>query len=651
MRITAFFIGIACLVFYFPLAQAEEQPQAAAPVIQKEWIHAIAPVENSEVISKKPEVRVEFLETITLNTLVVLLDGTDITQLLTVTEKGFEYKPLLVLSSGMHTLSILATDKEGKQLQKNISFTTRHTKTLEEAYTSNEASVTYETALSKPDSATSIPHSKIEGNLKSDSKIKNKEWEFTFNTNLRYLDQSIPVTSPFKKGFDLANWLFTGTYSKEKFKFKASLGDIQVNETPYTVSSLARRGGLINLEYDIYQLNVFSVLGEQVYGLTGGTGIEGTTDNHILGVSGGVKLFDKKVEFKTIYVTGGEPGSSFGISTTSGVKKGDVIGAVLTSDFFENKMKTEFEIDFSKFDPDTSDEFKSKSDKAYKLKVGGFLGKYNYETMYEYIGRDYEAIGSQGLQKDKEGISLMNGLNLGVHMLNLTLSRYNDNVRGDELFPRIINYQGNLDYSFTKFPNLPMGINYQKSIQESTREPSGTSPIDLHTDTITGRINYIIDKINLGFQTAYSLLNDRTVTNNDTTTITYSFIPAYTTPKLIASSSFSLNQSKVTTTDVRTDTYTISPSVTTKFLRDKASCNLAGTYSIIKADNGSANSRNLNANFTLGYSLKEYFKGYLDPTISLKGSYLKNTDKVNSSLNKDEFILFLVLATTMPFSF
>jgi len=650
MRWRRSFVMTFSLILYFSFALAEEQPQQTTANIQKDIIRAVKPAENAVVIGKKPEIKIEFLEPITHNTLVVLLDGTDISQLLTVSDKGFEYTPFMVLPAGSHNLSITATDKNGNQLQKSISFTTRHTSAFEEAYTDNEATVIYEQVIRKPDSAQSIPNSKVEGNLRSDSKIKEKGWEFQFNTNLRYLDQSIPVAPPLKKGIDVANWLFNGSYTKDNLKFKASLGDVQVNETQYTVAGLARRGGVFNLEYDNFQINMFSVKGVQVFGLRG-VGVDFDTNDHILGVSGGVNLFDKKVMFKTIYVTGGEPWGSLGISTTQGPQKGDVLGFVLTSDLLENKVKTEFETDFSKFDPDTSDEFKSKSDHAYKLKVGGNLGVYTYDAMYEYIGRDYAVVGNQGLPKDREGASIMNGLNLGVHTINLTLSRYNDNVKEDELFPRILNYQGGLDYSFNGIPNLPMGINYQKSMQNSTREPSGTNPLDLHADTVSGRVNYTLDKINLGFLASYSLLDDRTPTNNDTTAINYTFTSSYNIPNISISPSFSLNQSKIHVTDVRTDTYTINLDLRTKFFREKLSFDVGSTYNIIKADNGSTNSCNLNTNFRLAYNAKEIFRGLMNPTIALRGAYMKITDKINWSSDSDEFTLFLVLATSVPFSF
>lgn len=630
-----------------PAAYGEEQQQPSPTV---EWVRLVTPADNAKIVSKKPEIRVEFPEPLPVQTLIVMLDGTDITQLLAVSDKGFVYNPFMVLNAGSHSLSISVTDKEGRQLQKNYSFTTRHSVPFEEAYSSNEASIIYDTILSEPDKFPNIPDSKVEGNLSSNSKIREKEWEFTFNTNVRYLDQNRPVFQPLQKGPDVANWVFNSSYSKDQLRLSSSIGDIQVNETQYTVFGLARKGGVFSFQYDTIKLSAFSVQSQQFYGLKG-IGIEGSLDDHILGASGGISLFDNKLEVKTVYVTGGEPGSSFGISTTDGSKKGDVIGFLLKSDFFENKMKTEFETAFSNYDPDNADEFGSKSDKAYKLKIDGYLGTYNYEAMYEYIGRDFAVVGNQMIQKDKQGVSIRNGLNLGVHSVNLFLSRYNDNVTGDDMFPRIVNYQGNLDYSFNGIPNLPIGFNYQKSVQDSTKEPAGYYELLIHADTLSGRINYMLDKFVIGFQTTYSLMNDKTPSNNDTTNVNYTITTSYNIPNISINPAFSFNQSQYHSTDLMTDTYTVNLDVRTKFLKEMGSFDVGGTYNVTKANDGSVNTRNLNTNFRLAYNIKGLLKGFMNPTIALRGTYIKNIDEVYSQSTNDEFILFLVLATSIPFSF
>ena len=633
----------------FGTARAEDQQPPEEPA--RDWVRMVTPREGSEVIQKKPVLVIEFTEGLSYTSLLVMLDGTDITQVLNVTEKGFEYVPIMVLPPGMHTLSITATDKEGRQTEKTFSFSSRHSKTFEEASSNNTLSLLYEGNLTKPEGAVSEPDSKVEANLGSDNRVRNQGWQATFNTNLRYFDQSTPVFPPQKKGFDIINWLFTGSYTKDRLRLVVNIGDIQVNESLYSVFGLARKGGSLAFEYDNLQVNLFSVNSQQFFGQQSGLGIGGNWDDHIRGFSAGLKLFDDRAEVRAIYAKGGEQGYSFGISSAAGLMKGDVLGVVLTSNFLENRLNTEFEGYVSKFDPDTADEFKAKSDRAYRLKVGGLIDNYTYEVLYEYIGRDYAVVGNQGLPKDKEGITVRGGANLGVHNINFMLSRYNDNVKGDELFPRIVNYEGSLDYSFNQIPSLPVGIGYQVSKQESTREPAGSFPLDLRTDTVTGRVNYMKEQINIGFQAAYSLMNDRTPANNDNSTVTYTLTPGYNTLNFSVIPNFSLNKSKNILADVTTDTYTITLDLRSKLFRQSMSFDVGGTYSIIKTDDGTVDSRNLNANFRLAYNIKNLLKGYVNPSIGLRGTYLKMTDRINPGSDSDEFTLFLVLATSVPFSF
>lgn len=120
------FIPAILLVFTFGTANAQQE-QLQSGETREDWIRSISPVPNTEIIGKRPVIKVEFSEPYAHKTIVVLLDGTDVTQVLTRTERGFEYKPIFVLSPGGHDLLISATDQEGRQFQKSISFKTRHT--------------------------------------------------------------------------------------------------------------------------------------------------------------------------------------------------------------------------------------------------------------------------------------------------------------------------------------------------------------------------------------------------------------------------------------------------------------------------------------------------------------------------------------------
>ena len=645
-----FAIFILCLL----LLVLYNSVYAQSDSITDPLIQLLTPPEGTQIIGKKPVIKCSIQGSFDPQKLLVLLDGTDISGILEITPEGFEYRPMGVLLSGTHTLSITAYTPDGKELKKDFTFLTRHSAAFEEAYSNNEITTLYEKLLGQSEELINQPSWKEESNLSSDSKLKEKEWEFRFNTNVRHFDQNLPVTSPLEKGFSLANYLFQGRYTGNRFGFLAETGDVLINETSNTVQGLARRGGdLVFQSKDLHlQLRTFVVKSEQVFGFKGGPGIEGSTDDHILGISGDLGLFSEKARLRAIYVKGGEENNSFGISTTGGEKRGDVLGLLFMTDFFKQKLLTEAEVDFSRFDADTSDEFPRGHDKAYSLKIGGASGIYTYEGFYEYMGPNYEVIGNPYLQKNQEGYTLKAGVNHPIHIVNLSFSQYNDNVNKDDLFPRIYTYQGMADYTFNKFQNLPMGLSYQKTRLASRWEPPETLPIKTDTDTMTGRINYIKQPWNLGFSTSYSLQNDLTEATNDTTFVTLAFTPALTLekPSLIISPSYSFTRILYRLINVYTDTNTATLDLRGDVFDKKLSYGFGGTYTLSKANDDSSNQDTLSTNFNVLYLLVKNFWGFLNPSVGIRGLYNRINDRILDQTT-NEFALFLVIQTTMPISF
>jgi hypothetical protein len=641
-------------------AQSQEQ-LPAQPAQAQEWVRMITPLDNAEIIGKKPEIKVEFIGPSVRNNLLVTLDGTDITQILVLSDKGFEYRPVMPMSPGFHTLVLTASDGSGAPMQKTVTFKSRHSEILEEASSNNDASIIYSQNVVKPKSTASTTttdyNSKLEGNLKSDNKIKNGNWEVTLNGNVRYFDQDAPAMSPLTKGINVANWLMTGTYQKDSLKLQASVGDVQVTETSNTIN-LNRKGGLLQFDYDIFQFRVFNVKGWQTYGVAdGGIGI-GTGDN-ILGASAGVKLFERKVEFKTIYLFGESSDNNtiistvtpLGTSTQPGNKKGEVVGFLLTSDLFQNKMKTEFEVDLSRYDPDTSDEFGYQNDSAYLARANGVLGEhYNYDAKYEYFGKNYATLGNLGSLKDRQGVSVSQGFNINKHSFLLALSGTHDNVTSDPLFAKIYQYAGGLNYTYNGIQNLPVGLGYQKTLQESHEDPTGIQSMNTMTDTLSANISYTAGTFLLGFSALYSILDDKTVNNADTTTATVTFSPTYSRPDLSISPMFSWNSSENELLNVRTDSYTGGLNILSRF-GESISFDMGATYTISKADNNSVDTSQINATANLSYSPKWNYVKKVNPVVSLRNTYVKTTDKVNPSLDSDNYGLSLVITANMPFLF
>ncbi len=634
-----------------PIAPAPEG--ASAPLPAPDWLNLLTPAENAEMIGRRPNIKGEFRTKVREGSLLLVLDGIDITQLATVTGNGFSYRPVLVLAAGSHSLTISAKGEDGTDLQKSISFNTRHSEFLDEAAMNNELTVNYEGNLGRHNVQPSEPSSKVESNFRSETRVKDKEWLLSFVTNIRYLDQNAPLGgngNPIKKGFNLADWLLTLSYNKDKTSFLANLGDVQVNESTYTVSGLARRGAVVTAGYDNYQLRLFDVKSQQVFGFRGGAGAGLDTEEHIIGLSGGARFFDNRLEARAIYASGGEPGDSYNIAGVAGPKRGTVLGFLVTSDFFQNRFRTELESAYSTFDPNIADEFARKSSQANRIKAMGMIDIYSYDIQYERVGKDFVSIGNLGgIQKDKEGVTAHGGLTLAPHTLNVTFSRYFDNITKDPLFARITNYQGGIDYGNTWSARFPFGVSYQRGVQESSDEPPGALPTDMETDTVTGRVGYVEGGLNINFMAALSRQNDRTPANAGSNSLTYALAPSYTLQNITISSNLQLNQTTPHSSHDTTNTYTVNLDLRSKWLKERLACDMAGTYTISHNNSSTVDNRNLMANMRIAYTLKNLL-GFLTPSLGVRGTYTRTSDHVTPFATREEFALFGVLTAAIPFS-
>ena len=654
--------------------------------LAEECIVITSPVENSMVIGKRPEIKGVFRCPLNPGSYVVMLDGVDITQLMDVTGEGFTYRPEMMVATGSHALSVSYTGPDNSPRQFAVNFRLRHSEAFGEVYSKNDASLLYEGALVikdstadaaapvdtsgqnvAPSTTATLPRSKLEGNLASETRVKEGPWNVALTTNVRYFDQDIPVYDPLKKGFTVANWLFTGNYEQERVKMKLSAGDVLINETPYTIAGFSRKGTIFNGEAGPVYVNVFGARSSQTFGVDGGIGIGDVNDDYIFGVSGGVKLFENKVDFRTIYVTGTDPSAAvmtssttpsstiqtnvYGNSATTGIKQGDVVGFLLTTDIFQNRLKTEMEADFARFDPDISDEFEKRSSSAYKAKIGGAVNWFTYDAMYEYIGKFYSVIGNPSLAKDRQGFSLQSGINLSDQNLSVMASRYSDNVESDPLFAEIVSTQGNVSYQFNKITYVPLGFTYQKILQESSKEPAGVSRIDTSTDTYSARIGFSRGQFTLNFTPSYSLIDDKTPANADMTNIVYNATAAYALPNFSIAPAVTWSQTRNHVTNVWTDTFAYNLDLRSRFFHDRASFDVGGTYTSTKADNDTVDSETWNARATLSYRLKDHLKTFVNPTVGLRFSYLRTDDKINAGMNKDEFSLFCVIEAAIPILF
>ncbi len=630
------------LLIVFP-GNALAQEESPAP--EPSWIVAASPAPDDEIIGKKPAITVTLTAAPAPGTLLVVLDGTDITPLIRPSDNGFTYHPVFVLAPGRHQLDISGVDAAGNPLQASIPFTTRHSDAFEEATVSADLTGIYTHTLRKDSSDGTTPYNAvtIEGQIQG--KIREGANELSFEGSPVYIEQDKPLwTGAVEKGPDLRSFLIRGEHRGELLQGKAEFGDVQVSETPLTVHGLLRRGLKLDLGYGNGAVSFFSVRAPSIYGVRQNWGLKYEKDSQITGGSVGFSLPGIRTDIKATFITGEDDSYlTYGISgIETGLRKGEVASLRVTSQIVPSLLIADFEAAHSRYDFDDADEFGKVSDTAWRANLSGALNQYSYDLKYEYVGRDFESIALQGGTKDREGLYFMGNAMFTHHSLSLLASAFRDNVDDLSTMPRTINIPLGLDYNYTRFAQLPMGLSYQHHLVKTTDEPVGFDPMKIVTDSIAGRISYLQDKWNAGLNASYTYTNDRTAADLDmyatSYTLTLTFTPIDTWSLSIVPN---LTQQKNEDTGVRTDTYTTTIDLRSQPIRDLLYWDLGGSYSWSDATDDSVDIETTSVNTRLACSLKRFFPAYLNPTIALKGNYQRIKDKVFDT-KTDNFTLFLV---------
>ncbi len=597
-----------------------------------------AAIENAVVI-KKPNIVCKCKDIDPSSISMVMLDDTDITANIKHLKDGFSYKPLLVLPAGSHTLSVIYM-KNGEEIQEDYTFTTRQSKMFERAQTDIGISANYENIVKKSKSLTGVAWSKGEADIGFKTALGEKKWDYSFETNLRFLDQSIPIESPEIKGINLASYLLSIDYSGDDLQAGLKLGDVSADESDYSVQGLASRGVTINAIYQRYELHTFLMDGVQYYGWYGGMGLSARDSDHIYGVSL-QKTFLEDTRFKVIYAKGGKIGDGFGTSSEESnntSRRGDVLGFVFYTPLIGDKLNLSSEIDFSKFDQDISDKFGYEKDKAYNVKLYGALSeKYSYNMMYEYIGPNYNSIGADGLEKDKSRISGELNANFNdIHALSFSLSKYNDNVENNPVYARVHTASGSLNYTYSKYENIPMSIGWTHSIQKSDHEPSVSDVVDTFTDTIDVQVGYSRENWNYGLSLEYSKTNDKSIADADTTNKSVTFTPAYSVETFHLDPSFTFNRS-TSKQDVDTDTFTLSLGLGGTFYREKIGYDFSSSYEKNRPDiGGDTYTLNLSGQITYNFAAPGSWMDH--PVVGIKGVYNNGTaDSSSDSTDSEDY--------------
>lgn len=453
-----------------------------------------------------------------------------------------------------------------------------------------------------------------------------------------YLDSNFSMTDnplPEEEKVDLSNM----TLKFEKNNNSLNFGDLNINESEYSVYGLGRRG--IDWLYDskkVY-LHLFDISSQQPKGFKG-FGIP-KSNISIFGSVFGYKFFDDKFLIKTIYLSGkDDPGEGVNIDSSELYqrRKGSVIAIIEEAKLINNKLSIKSEFAKSKYDDNFEDEEGSASDKAYKAGVDFSSGSFFFGINYNYIGKDFNPIGYQFFSNDRKGYSSVLGFNLGVANIQTSFNSEEDNVENDPQRLKTKNNRGNLSFSTNLSQRVSLNIAYSKGKQKTYQNSEEVPGQDSKTKELTGSISFNVkNNSNIIFSVASSSLSSEFMPENESNSLNANlggFFRAgnfFTINPLIG---YSLSKNEFTNEE--TKTYNTFISGEFYFIPSILYLNFTAGYNkSLETNDFEAECFNTNTgiNFDLGSLIKKF-----QAILSLKGNYLKNKTNGLETSNYKAFI-------------
>jgi hypothetical protein len=645
---------ICCLTVISFVLPVFAQPSQAEEV----RIDLVSPFPGTVAIAKSPTIIFRSSQPLHAEGRLILLDGNDVTAMVTEEDVGYRITAPGILPAGEHQLIIFAYDLDGQPVEQEFVFVSRHSESFEEIASDNRLSTTVKSVLQRSTDtdaaldtaapAVSFPYSSFDSYLSSNSTIMEGGWQSSFRANVRYYDQNAPLIEPEKKGLGLIDFLMTSDYTADQYQARVEIGDTTIAESKNTIDLLTRRGGQTRITIGNLTVSGFGVLGRENTYEIDGLGLAFNSNDHIMGGSAGMDFFDRRLTVKAVHTRGGDDGNYLGSWSESQRRKGEATGLIIVTDFFEQALITDFEIDTSSLtvNDDESVEF---TDTAYRFLVSGYGAASDYQLGYSYTGPQYEVIGNQSIIKDWAGFDFNGGTTLTDHTVRLLLNYSWDNVEDDPIYARLYSFTGGLDYRYSAWQRFPLGLTIEHNQQRSTDEPDGAQPTSLDTDTLTGSIGFIDGPWAIELRPGYSLQDDSSPADRDTRLVSFSVVPSYTSVFFSILPSWTLNSSEDLTTSVRTDTNTLTLDIYATLFEDRVICELGGTHDWTSADDDSIDMSNTALYGRLNYRIERLWH-LEDATIAIEYAYNRQEDTIYDS-SFSEGVLSLVLSSAVPFHF
>ena len=462
------------------------------------------------------------------------------------------------------------------------------------------------------------------GNIRLYKNIYNEKYQFDFDTNFSYMHN----VSDEESKINLSN--MTVKFKKGTHSWEA--GDLSINNTEFTTSSLSQRGLFYEMDGKTLYLSSFLTNSQQKTGFDGfGVPPSGA---YIFGASAGVNI-KTILKVRGLFVMGKDNLDSKTVASTEDViREGNLYSIWGDLNLFESHLQLKGEFSHSNFGkaPDR-ESLEKKGDSAWRAGGDFNYGILNAHVDYKDVGSDYNSIAYLFLNNDRKGLTSRIGLTIKSFMFNVSFEDTKTNL-SSVVEPMKRTKDIGTDFTWTIANHFQLGGRFSLNnldYDKSTGLETGSE--DMDTIEYSGSLGYISgsNSITLNMGKRESKNFDSNMTASVALSLrfgnTFSFNPTLTYQ---SNKNFSDN----TTSKI----YSAYLSSEISFIPEIFSLSISSSWTKTDNDNTALDSTVLSAGGNLNLYLAKMFKNKIQPTLSLRGKY---EDYKNGSNGKSNVTVYL----------
>ncbi len=643
--------------FTFPKPDPKKNPYVLTIDLDKRppIIQETVPAEGESLKDRRPVIKIKFidLETkIDKNSVRLLVDDADVTQLSEITDNDITYQPAENLSFGNHTVILELIDICGNRMPpKRLTFTIPKSTRIDNA----GAEIQWDAEggyliVDKTDTETDTetPDWSVQSSATLNSFVEHGKNKTSVDANVWYIEEDGP--GPEGDKFNLNNLLLKLQHDKHQL----SAGDVTVDGTELISPSISRRGGLLELDVADIQADFFALRSNYVTGFKHVLGLN-DPEQMLLGGSLEKKIIkDNKLTLKTAYIKGENRNpDDYNAGSLEWGEEGEVYSILVAGQMLDERLNLEGEYSGSRFDDNTSGDEEPQSDNAWLVKVSGRYDRYELAVNYKYLGPNFKSIADPTGAYNQQEYNLDGGLRLNSSDIRLTLLHNRDNVDNDPLLPVIQNSTEILNYNISKFDWLSVFMNYTQSRQNSEKEPQGFDPIESSTQTIGCGLSVNRTRWDLSPNYTYTYFDDKVSATDDDSVTHVVGLSGGLRPGDNISVNPSLSYTNMHTKfdDVTVETWqgALGGSIMSLFSND---LDFNTTLSILdnRTDDSLFHTTTYNFIGQLNWHIEKYLLKKGKQTIAIRGQYDKTKDHETNETQKD-YAVYVVISFGVPYRF